>query len=366
MKNMRTTLTLILAAFVMSFGAAPPATAQLAPTKPLLQGERADGTRVLMLNDDGGLALRGLPGGGIPHQGTGSLLLWHPGKAAFRAGHVEGNQWTDASIGIASLAVGLNTVASGEKSVAFGQNATASGELSFAMGSSVQATGIHSNAIGNSTQATGNMATAIGGSVLASGDLSFALGSWADTGQRRGSFVFGDGSAGAGSFVRNTADNQFMVRASGGTIFYSNSGLTAGVSLASGAGAWASVSDRGRKENFRQLDGEQVLAEIRGLSIPEWNYKSQDASVRRVGPMAQDFRAAFGLGEDDTTITTSDISGINMLAIQALEARTRDLEALRGELNAAREELALLRSELRELVAAQAATAPVQLTSNER
>jgi hypothetical protein len=48
--------------------------------------------------------------------------------------------------------------------------------------------------------------------------------------------------------------------------------------------------------------------------------------------MAQDFHSAFGLGQDDRHFTTSDIDGVNMLAIQALIART---DALAKE-NAAR------------------------------
>ena len=66
-----------------------------------------------------------------------------------------------------------------------------------------------------------------------------------------------------------------------------------------------------------------MLAKIAGMPIREWNYKAQDAAIRHVGPTAQDFHAAFGLGEDPLRISTIDADGIALAAVQALEARTR-------------------------------------------
>lgn len=86
-----------------------------------------------------------------------------------------------------------------------------------------------------------------------------------------------------------------------------------------------------------------MLQKLAALPIQSWSYRSQASSVRHLGPMAQDFYAAFGLGESDTTITTTDIGGVNMLAIQALEKRTRDLQE---QLNAKDREIETLRREL--------------------
>jgi hypothetical protein len=93
------------------------------------------------------------------------------------------------------------------------------------------------------------------------------------------------------------------------------------------AGAWSSVSDVNLKENFRELDGGDVLLKIARMPIREWNYKAQDPAVRHVGPTAQDFHAAFGLGEDPLKISSIDADGVALRAIQALEARTRTQHA---------------------------------------
>jgi len=50
--------------------------------------------------------------------------------------------------------------------------------------------------------------------------------------------------------------------------------------------------------------------------------------VRHVGPMAQDFYAAFRVGEDDKHITSIDEDGVALAAIKALHAQNARLTAL--------------------------------------
>jgi endosialidase-like protein len=73
--------------------------------------------------------------------------------------------------------------------------------------------------------------------------------------------------------------------------------------------------------------GSDVLEKLAELSISTWNYKGDDPSVRHMGPMAQDFFAAFGLGDDDKTINLLDANGVVMVAIQALYRRVQSLES---------------------------------------
>ena len=56
----------------------------------------------------------------------------------------------------------------------------------------------------------------------------------------------------------------------------------------------------------------------------EWNYKAQNTAIRHMGPTAQDFRAAFGLGDFPLRINTIDADGVALAGVKALEARTRE------------------------------------------
>jgi endosialidase-like protein len=81
------------------------------------------------------------------------------------------------------------------------------------------------------------------------------------------------------------------------------------------------------------VDGFEILEKLAALPISTWNYKSDPASVRHLGPMAQDFAAAFGLGDDDRTIHRVDANGVLMVAVQALYRRLQSLEAEVAALN---------------------------------
>lgn len=77
-------------------------------------------------------------------------------------------------------------------------------------------------------------------------------------------------------------------------------------------------SDRNAKESFEPTDQMLILRRLAELSVQKWNYKWDDASVRHIGPMAQDFAAAFGVGKDDRHIHPVDAQGVAFAAIQAL------------------------------------------------
>ncbi len=102
--------------------------------------------------------------------------------------------------------------------------------------------------------------------------------------------------------------------------------------LASAGGVQANVSDVALKENFAPVDGKPLLARLAAIPIQTWNYKSEDRSIRHMGPMAQDFYAAFGLGEDDKHINTVDSGGVALAAIQELYRMGLELEKKTVEL----------------------------------
>jgi hypothetical protein len=85
------------------------------------------------------------------------------------------------------------------------------------------------------------------------------------------------------------------------------------------------TSDRNVKENFATLDSKTVLAKVISLPMTEWNYKSDSKDVQHIGPMAQDFHAAFDLnGADDKHISVVDEGGVALAAIQGLNQKVEE------------------------------------------
>jgi hypothetical protein len=84
-------------------------------------------------------------------------------------------------------------------------------------------------------------------------------------------------------------------------------------------------SDRNVKRELRAVDAAEVLRRLVALDIGSWEYKKDPPDIRHLGPMAQDFKQAFGLGAGDTTIFPLDASGVAMVAIQALHAENAAL-----------------------------------------
>jgi len=90
----------------------------------------------------------------------------------------------------------------------------------------------------------------------------------------------------------------------------------------------ALTSDRNLKENFQPVDNQAVLAKVAALPVTEWNYKSDSQVIHHMGPMAQDFSAAFGLdGSDDKHISVVDEGGVALAAIQGLNAKVEEKDA---------------------------------------
>ncbi len=104
------------------------------------------------------------------------------------------------------------------------------------------------------------------------------------------------------------------------------------------------VSDREQKTDLAPADLEDVLERLARVPVESWTYKSQDPAGRHIGPMAQDFAAAFGLGDSDRRIQTVDAQGVAFAAIQALrlrlESRDQELRQLREELTRLNDRLA--------------------------
>jgi len=104
------------------------------------------------------------------------------------------------------------------------------------------------------------------------------------------------------------------------------------------ATAFNPTSDRNLKENFVPVSPRDVLEKVAALPISRWNFKG-DAATPHVGPMAQDFHAAFGLGTDERHIATVDADGVALAALQGLNQKVEEQRAENAELRQAVNEL---------------------------
>ncbi|HSH15179.1 MAG TPA: tail fiber domain-containing protein, partial [Verrucomicrobiae bacterium] len=196
----------------------------------------------------------------------------------------------------------------------------------------------------NQAREGANYAVIPGGqSNVVAGAHAFAAG-LAARAEHSGSFVWADST---GLPLSTTVNDQMLLRASGGVRIYSDASHASGVRLNAGANSWSMISDRHVKENFREIDKRAVLGKVARLPITEWNLITQEPSIRHVGPMAQDFQAAFGLGESDRHIDTSDAHGIALAALQGLNEIVEEKEA---RISALERRLAELESRLSALL----------------
>lgn len=107
------------------------------------------------------------------------------------------------------------------------------------------------------------------------------------------------------------------------------------------------TSDRNAKENFTAVNAREVLARVAALPVTEWNYRTDNKAVQHIGPMAQDFQAAFGLaGTDDKHISVVDEGGVALAAIQGLNQKVEEKDA---EIQALKQNVAELKALIQKL-----------------
>jgi hypothetical protein len=316
-------------------------------------------------------------GGGLGNTASGDRATVAGGYTNFAAGsystvgggrnNVSGND--DATVG-----GGINNMSSGNESVvAGGAGNSGTGAFSVVGGGGVNLS-------------SGNYGVVPGGNGnVAAGNLSLAAGFRAKA-NHTGAFVWSDNQQ---ADFASTGNNQFLVRASGGVgigtnspsgqlhvasasatpqlwitqnnpvdytrirmkvatnqswemdvspgttpaLQFWNSGLRVSIDFNGNisAASFNPSSDRNAKENFQSVDPRDVLDKVSALAITRWNFKN-DAATTHLGPMAQDFHAAFDVGLDDKHIATVDADGVALAAIQGLnrklteELKRRDAE----------------------------------------
>jgi hypothetical protein len=226
-----------------------------------------------------------------------------------------------------------NTTGSGNTASGFqalgnnttGNNNTASGVQALVQNTTGEfntTTGV--TALSNNT--TGNNNTANGSNALLSnttGSNNTASGTLALFNNTTGSFNTAIGVAAnvaSANLTNATAIGANAVVNASNKIRLGNAAVT----VVEGEVPYTFTSDATKKENFRPVNGEEVLSKIGKFNLPSWNYIGHDPQeFRHYGPMAQEFFAAFGQDEvgtigTPTTINSGDMAGILMIAVQAV------------------------------------------------
>jgi|GEM_PF-3406095 len=220
-------------------------------------------------------------------------------------------------------------------SILFGSNNTSDHELGITIGksniilSSTNNSGVPM-AFGAFNVVSGSGSIAIGENLTVLGNNSIAIGTDVDNDAKSSSFIIGTKFLNPQAFnpTQNDNDGQMVMRFEGGYKFYTNdypnTSQVAGVSLAPNGSSWETLSDRNTKENFTDINFQEVLNKIELLSVTQWNYKNQDNSFKNWGPMAQDFQYYFGLGNttDSVTISTLEMDGVLISSVKGLIEKT--------------------------------------------
>jgi len=160
-------------------------------------------------------------------------------------------------------------------------------------------------------------------------------------------------TAAAGDIVlRNISSTKKLILTTGAgsaTMYLTGTTLTMWNGANCDGHTWNNGSDKNLKENFQEADGALVLEKISELPVKTWNYKSDKRSVRHMGPMAQDFYARFGLGNDTVSISTIDPAGISLAAIKELNMRNNKLNDEVKDLKSQLEKLTMESSKVYEI-----------------
>jgi hypothetical protein len=286
--------------------------------------------------------------------GDASTAMGHNTEAS--GGYSLATGWESRAIGNGSIAVGNLTTASGDDAVAMGFYNIASGNESIAMGDNSIASGASAATIGSGLTASGSRSVAMIYCSAARGNNSFAVGSYAKANHRSSIVIAANASLNPGDSVFTGGDEQLVLRANGGMYITNTSGqapyetgrlinTSSGAYLTTG-GTWTNSSDKNLKENFTSVNTTELLDKLKAIRITQWNYKSEDPDIKHIGPVAQDFYATFGLGNNDKSISTIDPAGVALAAIQELEKRT---SRLKMENESLKEKIALLEAALKKL-----------------
>ncbi|HQR12507.1 MAG TPA: hypothetical protein PLW68_14375 [Casimicrobiaceae bacterium] len=249
---------------------------------------------------------------------------------------IVGGGYANTAGGFASTVAGgvSNISNSNWSTVAGGYGNVASAPWSAVMGGDSNSASAYASTVlgGWHNNASGIGSVAAGDSANANQDSCFVFGGWSNFPSA------GPNCLGQKNIVRFMVDHGFSVdyssaRADGG----GNRWVAIGDTIAgdtihawnhahlTDAGVWVDASSSVHtKTEFEAVDAGAVLREVVRMPITTWRYKEGEGGVRHIGPMAEDFWAAFGVGYGPQTIANLDARGVALAAIQGLNAKLEE------------------------------------------
>ena len=275
---------------------------------------------------------------------------------------VGGGLHNTASGSDATVPGGYNNLANGNYSFAAGQQAQATNDGAFVWADSLNAPFASTRNDQFSIRAAGGVVMNVSGS-SGLNPAAVAINSTSGTGV---GLVVNESSSDTSALFANNGTGDLIKGFSGGgnTVFHVKNNGSMGIArsavpshlLEVGNAAspaycdgttWVNGSDRNSKEDFAAISPRAVLEKVSALPITEWKYKIEADGTEHLGPMAQDFHAAFGLnGSDDRHIVTVDEEGVALAAIQGLNQK---FEEKNSEIQTLKQQNDLLEKRLSEL-----------------
>jgi len=268
--------------------------------------------------------------------GTGALAVNTAGNDNTAIGE-QALYYNNGSYNTAIGVVALKYNTNGNNNIALGYQAgynISTGSSNIDIGNLGLATDTNIIRIGSgqtSTFIAGSMQMS-GNAVMNDNDIQFRNDSYHGVGWYGGGKLFGGvnvngpvlyGGSGGGLGCTGNGNNLALA--------WTSSGVTVN-------GTFNNNSDRNAKQNFASVKPEEVLAKLAQLPVMQWSYKT-DAETRHIGPMAQDFYAAFAVGTDERHIAPIDEGGVALAAIQGLNHKLEQKETEITELKARLERL---------------------------
>jgi len=152
-----------------------------------------------------------------------------------------------------------------------------------------------------------------GGTYLSSG-IYYKDGAWVHDSYDTNNALFGiSGGTGGRWYDSNNSSGSWNVASN--------------VQLWTPAGVLVGASSRKLKENFTPLNIDDILQKIDQLDISRWNYKSEGSAITHIGPVSEDFRELFKIGDSSETIALIDEGGVALVGIKALSNKLSVLES---------------------------------------